>query len=37
MLYRGENMNPKVQKIIVWFMLLVMVAFFVGMIVWGIY
>lgn len=28
-------MNPKVQKAIVWFMLLVMIAFFVGMIVWG--
>jgi len=30
-------MNPKVQKAIVWFMLLVMIAFFIGMIVWGIY
>jgi hypothetical protein len=29
-------MNPKVQKAIVWLMLLVMIAFFVGMIVWGV-
>lgn len=28
-------MNPKIQKAVVWFMLLVMIAFFIGMIVWG--
>lgn len=36
MFNRGETMNKKIQKIIIWFMLIVMVAFFISMIVWGI-
>ena len=29
-------MNPKIQKAVVWLMLIVMIAFFIGMIVWGV-
>jgi len=28
-------MNPKLQKAVVWLMLIVMIAFFIGMIVWA--